>query len=571
MFRGVRLGANSVMRVRRCLKVCQGVEHYADRRLRCGRPVVRQDSLTLILVLWASILIAGLIGLRVRSVLLKIVSSAFLPDLGDTMTDASRSPVPLAFPPGEKAESGNDEGAPALAEERKLVRKLDKRILPVVCIMYFAYLDRSNLGNARLQGLPRDVLHGDPTGVLYDWVNSAFFFSYILCQVPALLLSKLCAPRTWLGCMMLGWGLCSLFMCTAFDFSGLFVARIGLGAFEAGFAPAIPLYMSFFYTKEELGMRMAYWFSFSAIAGAFSGLIAFGIQNLHVAIANWKLLFIIEGSPTVFVGALATFLLPNRPEETTLFGEKEREIALRRANRGTRSDVGRVLNKAHVRAAFKDWRVYAGAIIYFGGNCALASLSAFLPTIIATLGYTNALAQLLTVPPYAVAVVYMCTTAYASDRTQNRGGFIAAASTLGAIGYAILVGIHSNVYARYFAMFCITSGTYSTIGLMFAWYAHNLGSESKKAAGMPLYMAIGQCGSILGTHLYPTIEGPRYSKGFSVTCALQFTAVVSALVLMKSYRKENQRRDVVYGRPLPDSPVDTSVWADKAPLFRYTP
>ena len=135
-------------------------------------------------------------------------------------------------------------------DERKLVRRLDMRIMPVVCVLYlFACkclscatylgrswctcvdLDRINLGNARLQGLPQDVLHGDPTGVLFDWVNSAFYFSYvccsaqlvahglwltlvmqILCPVPAIILSKLCQPRLWFGCAAICWGLCSVLM-----------------------------------------------------------------------------------------------------------------------------------------------------------------------------------------------------------------------------------------------------------------------------------------------------------------------------------------------------------------------
>ena len=45
--------------------------------------------------------------------------------------------------------------------------------------LLYAVLDRSNLGNARLQGLPEDTLNGDPTGKLFDWVTSAFYFSYV--------------------------------------------------------------------------------------------------------------------------------------------------------------------------------------------------------------------------------------------------------------------------------------------------------------------------------------------------------------------------------------------------------
>ncbi|KAI0356061.1 MFS general substrate transporter [Trametes cingulata] len=486
----------------------------------------------------------------------------------------------------EKHASSFDEKAPSVdrdvvvqaeavspsIEERRLVRKLDLRIMPIACIMYlFAYLDRSNLGNARLQGLPQDTLHGDPTGVLFDWVNSVFFFSYIICQVPATILSKLCPPRIWLGCATVGWGLCSVLMATAFNFPGLLVARIGLGVFEACFGPGIPLYMSFFYTREEMGMRMAYWFGFAAVAGAFGGLIAFGIQHVHAAVADWKLLFIVEGIPTVLVGLLSMLILPNRPEETSIFNEKEREIALERMNRGIKADVGRTVTKSHIVAAFKDWRIYAAGVLYFGANCALASISAFLPTIITTFGYTNALAQLLTVPPYAVAAVYLCLNSYTSDRLQSRGIFIAAASALAGIGYILLLTVPSNNHVRYFATFCITSGTYTTIGVIIAWFAHNLGSETKKATGIPMYMAIGQCGSVLGSHLYPKTDGPRYIRGFAVTCALQFVAAIAALVLTISYRIDNKRRDRKYGKPVPDAPVDTSELADQAPMFRYTP
>ncbi|KAJ3552700.1 hypothetical protein NM688_g4015 [Phlebia brevispora] len=400
-------------------------------------------------------------------------------------------------------------------KERQLVRKFDSRILSTLCIIYlFAYLDRSNLGNARLQGLPQDTLGGDPTGKLFDWVNSAFYFSYS----------------------------------TGFDFAGLLVARVSLGVFEAAFAPGIPIYLSLWYTKHELGLRLAYFFGFAAVAGAFGGLIAFGIQQASTSIANWRLLFLVEGVPTIALGVIALFLLPDRPEETSYLSGEERLLQLERMNRGITADVGRSLNKEHIKRAFKDWRVYATGVIFFGANCALASISAFLPTIIKTFGFTNARAQLLTVPPYAVSAVVMGLTSYASDRLQNRGLCIAFSATLGAIGYVLLLVVANNDHVRYFATFCIVSGTYTVIGVVIAWFAHNLGSESKKAAGIPLYMSIGQCGSVLGSHIFPATEGPRYIKGFAVSCALEFLAAIMAIILHISYRIDNAARDRKYGK-----------------------
>ncbi|KIJ39717.1 hypothetical protein M422DRAFT_60684 [Sphaerobolus stellatus SS14] len=471
----------------------------------------------------------------------------------------------------EKVYTEKVEEASSDEDERRLVKKLDRRILPIMCLLYlFAYLDRTNLGNARLQGLPQDILGGDPTGKLFDWVNSAFFFSYILCQVPATIIMKLFNPRIWMGCVAIGWSICSILMSTGFSFAGTMICRIGLGVFEAGFSPSIPIYFSLFYTKAELGLRLAHWFGFAAVAGAFGGLIAFGIQQadlpgpLHDH--NWRLLFIVEGLPAFVLGIVTIFLLPARPESTRFFKDgPERDLAIKRANRGTTADIGYVIKKEHIKLALTDWKVYIGGVIYFGLNVALVSISAFLPTII------QANAQLLTVPPYACAAIVLTITAWMSDRLQSRGIACAISSAVAGIGYILLLTVPDKVGIRYLGVFFITSGTYTHIGVTIAWFAHNLGSETKKSAGLPMFMAIGQCGSVLGSHIFPSTEGPRYIKGFGVSCALQFLASLCAAALSIHFRHENKRRDRVYGRVDPNEKVDTRELADKAENFRYIP
>lgn len=458
-------------------------------------------------------------------------------------------------------------------EEKNLLRKLDKRILPITCLLYlFAYLDRSNLGNARLLGLPEDVLGGDPTGVLFDWIVSAFFFTYIFCQVPWTVLSKCFNPRIWIGGSAILWGLCSTLMAATGSFSHLILARLCLGIFEAAFGPSVVLYFSFYYTKSEYGTRVAYWFGFAAVAGAFGGLLAYGIQEAVVSFARWRLLFLIEGFPTIILGLSCLFLLPGRPESTHFLTPAERKLALDRINRGTSSDIGAVVNYDHVVAAFLDWRVYVAGVIYFGLNCALGSLSAFLPTIIFTMGFGSlAIDQLMVVPPYAVAGLVLMITSYISDKIRSRGLFIVAGCTVAGLGYTIMLGVQHNQYIRYFSTFCIASGTYMSIGLMLAWFTHNLGSETKRATGMPIFGAIGQCGSILGSHLYPLTEGPAYMRGFAISGSLMFLAAICALLLSISYQWDNVRRNKQYGEPDLDERVDTSELADKAPTFRYIP
>ncbi|KAG9082166.1 hypothetical protein FS749_007065, partial [Ceratobasidium sp. UAMH 11750] len=383
-------------------------------------------------------------------------------------------------------------------------------------------------------------------------------------QLPAVVTSKLFRPRIWIGIATIGWGLASTLQAVAFNFQGLLAARFFLGVFEAGFGPMIPLYFTFFYTRNEIGVRLAVWFGFAAVAGAFGGLIAYGVQHIHGPIANWRILFLVEGLPTIALGIFTLFALPDRPDTTKWLHGAQKDLAIERMSRGGMREEAGTVNRSHVFAAFKDWKVYAGGVIYFGVNIALASISVFLPTIIKSFGYTNANAQLLTVPPYAVAAIFMISVSYISDRIQSRGLFMSASSGLGGIGYLLLLVIPSNQSARYFAIFLCCAGTYTTIGLALSWFAHNLGSESKKAAGIPLLMIIGQCGSVLGTHVYPTSEGPRYIKGLALCCGFELLGALTCLVLTISFRRENARRDRIYGHPEEGKIVDTRALADES-------
>lgn len=89
--------------------------------------------------------------------------------------------------------------------DRELTRKIDLHVVPILLIMFLlAYLDRSNLGNARIEGLEQE-LH--MKGTDYNVASMIFYLSYVLFEVPSNILLKKFSPSTWLSTIMFFWGM----------------------------------------------------------------------------------------------------------------------------------------------------------------------------------------------------------------------------------------------------------------------------------------------------------------------------------------------------------------------------
>jgi hypothetical protein len=73
-----------------------------------------------------------------------------------------------------------------------------------------------------------------------------------------------------------------------------------------------------------MGLRMAYWFGFAAVAGAFGGLVAFGVQQAHSHVADWKILFIIE----VIVNCMRSYAFSPVNKSSTTFDRAFRPFYL---------------------------------------------------------------------------------------------------------------------------------------------------------------------------------------------------------------------------------------------------
>ena len=166
----------------------------------------------------------------------------------------------------------------ALTQDRKLLWKLDLRLIPWLCLLYLiSFLDRSNIGNAKLDGLEKS-LH--ITGGQYNTCLSIFFVSYALFEPLTNVLLKRLRPSIFLPSIMMVWGLTMVTMGLTHDWQGLMAARFFLGVAEAGLFPGINYYLSCWYKRDEFGIRAAIFFSAAAVSGSFGGLLAAAIGKM---------------------------------------------------------------------------------------------------------------------------------------------------------------------------------------------------------------------------------------------------------------------------------------------------
>ncbi|OJJ41697.1 hypothetical protein ASPWEDRAFT_102264 [Aspergillus wentii DTO 134E9] len=426
-----------------------------------------------------------------------------------------------------------------LEEENRVYRKLDWNLMPLIFILYsLSVLDRSNLGNAKIAGMEDDI---DLSGRRYDWLATVFYIAYILSQWTTLGW-KAFPPHIWVSCVVFLWGFISTIQAACSSWGGLMACRVCLGITEAMYGPGVPLYLSYFYPREKLGLRTGIFLSGSALANAYGGALAYGISQAKASIGGWRILFIVEGAPTCLLSVCAWLFIPDAPGKARFLNEREREIAIALSERqpGDRSSEG--LQLKQVLSALVDFTSYLPPLMYFGCNVCFASLPLFMPTIISKMGvFTTIQSNGLSAPPYILCWIGIIASAFVSDRIKLRGPFVVGAALVATIGYIIL-GTQTAAAVRYFGLFLVVQ-IFVSVALILTWVGNTHATESKRAGAFSLLATGGQCGPVLGTNIFSTTDKPYYRKGMWVSCGACIVVVIAGLLQMWLLCRENTRLD----------------------------
>ncbi|KAJ7105469.1 major facilitator superfamily domain-containing protein [Mycena crocata] len=391
-------------------------------------------------------------------------------------------------------------------DERKLLRKVDLRLIPWFAVLYLlSFLDRTSIGNllidpglnvnaywaliaSQLYNLERDLNISDNQ---YLISLTIFFISYAIFEVPSNIFLKRLKPSAWFAFLMTLQGV-------AKNFGGL---------------------IGNWYKRSELGIRTALFTSATTLSGAFGGLLAAAISNMDGIGGRpaWSWIFILEGLVTILAGIASYWIVQDFPETATFLTETERTFMIRRLQGDDQfSAAGEKLRIRNILASFRDWKTCCDMPLY--------AFSLFTPSII---NQVSTPANLLTVPIYAFAAIVTCCVALYADKHGRRG----------AVGYIILI-VSRNAALSYFAVFVATCRF-----LFRTWIANNFEGSYKRGVSIAMGISMGNLNGAVSSNVYRARDRPWYALGHGLVLMYICIAIAANSVFLYLLKLENARRD----------------------------
>jgi D-galactonate transporter len=324
--------------------------------------------------------------------------------------------------------------------EAKTYAKVSWRLIPFLMLCYLgAYLDRVNVGFAKLQMLS-DLQFSE---TVYGMGAGVFFLGYFLFEVPSNLILHRVGARRWLARIMLTWAVISAGFVFVKSPTVFYILRFLLGVAEAGFAPGVILYLTYWYPSARRAKALSLFFMAIPLAGMvggpLSGWIMHSLQGA-MSMAGWKWLFLLEAVPSLVLGVAILLYLDDSIAKAKWLTDSEKALLAR----NVAGDNAHKTAHLSIKAFIGDRRLWLMAAIYFCVVLGQYGLTFWLPTIIRKSGVSDPLwVGVFTAIPYLCAIVALPLIGMSADHRRERRFHLAIPMLIAAAGFATLPALGS--------------------------------------------------------------------------------------------------------------------------------
>lgn len=409
---------------------------------------------------------------------------------------------------------------------RETISRLNWRIIPLFIIIYVInFLDRVNVGFAALQ--MNEELSFTPE--IYGFGAGIFFIGYFLFEVPSNMMLTKVGARYWLARIMVSWGIVAGAMIFVSSPNSFYVLRFLLGVTEAGFVPALLVYLGQWYPERDRATAVAWIWSSTAIAIVIGGPISGLILQMHGlgGLSGWQWMYLIEAVPAVWIGVVLFLLLTDKPEDATWLTREHRSWlieALAREENEKRDNAAH----HHFAAAFKDARVWILGFMYMCLGIGFFGVTLWLPQVVRQLsGLTSVQTSFVSAIPFLFAVISMVLVGRHSDRTGERRWHVVIGALVAAVGFVVSGQVENSLVALG-AITIGAMGLWSIIAIFWQIPVRFL-SGAASASGLAIINSCGSIGGFIGPFLVGWIRGQ--TGGFSAALiAIAGSLIVAAII-----------------------------------------
>ncbi|KAJ5521017.1 Major facilitator superfamily domain general substrate transporter [Penicillium fimorum] len=416
-------------------------------------------------------------------------------------------------------------------EEKLLVRKLDYRICSWVCLMFFALqLDRGNIGQALSDGMLNDL---GLTTNNYNYGMTIFYVCFLCAEVPSQMISKKLGPDVWIPIQMVLWSVVGICQGLVTDEKSFYATRALLGLIEGGFIPDALLYLSYFYTNNEMPMRVAFFFCVSNSTGIISAFMAFGILHMR-DIGGW------EGWRWLWFRG-----------KDGWFSEREEVIMV---NRVLRDDPAKGGMHNRQGLTFKllwdslmDYDLWPMYLMSLTLLIPITPPSAYITLFLRSLGFDTFKVNLLTIPATALFLVQLIFWSWVSEKINNRMLIVLFYSFwLFPLLMALELMPATASPWSWYAVTVLVIGFPYVHSINVSLISRNSGSVRTRTVGSAVYNMITQAGAIISSNVYRTDDQPFYRKGNKVLLAILAWNVCITIFIKFYYIWRNKTREQVW-------------------------
>ncbi|OYO02971.1 sugar phosphate permease [Propionibacteriaceae bacterium ES.041] len=424
------------------------------------------------------------------------------------------------------------------SEERAVLRRIDARLLPFLLLCYtFAYLDRVNIGFAKLH-MQADI--PAITEAAFGLGAGLFFIAYACFEIPSnLLMHRIGARRTITRIMVL-WGLTSAAMMFVNNLTTFYVLRILLGIFEAGFAPGIILYLTYWYPVRRMARAMGIYM----LAGPIGSIIGSSGSALIIrtfdgvwGLAGWQWMFLIEGLPCVVMGIIFWKVMSDRPEQADWLSDREKQVVRRAVGEGKDEATH------SFATALKQPQVHIMAAAYFGIMCGIYAATFWLPTILKENGVSdNFTVGLLSAVPYVFTIVVMIWLSRRSDAHAERRWHAIVPTVVAAVALLVAAFSAKNFAVSFPALCVAICAVWGAYTVFWAMPGEHFGGTAA-AGGIAFINTIGILGGFVAPYLIGLVKQATGSTqgGLIAMVVLLVVSIIALLLIRPSTVLQRER------------------------------